>query len=84
MVCWAALVSLFGSENFFDCPHESDANAATNVSAITRQRNLMRPQSLCSENVVVKAVIVPELELSDIQMKVLFADIVEGAHDAAL
>lgn len=36
-----------------------------------------------SENVVVKAVIIAELELSDIEVKVLFADVVEGANDAA-
>jgi hypothetical protein len=37
-----------------------------------------------SENVVIKAVIIAELELGDIEGKVLFADIVEGAYDAAL
>jgi hypothetical protein len=37
-----------------------------------------------SENVVVKAVIIAELKLRDIEMKVLFVDVVEGADDPAL
>lgn len=37
-----------------------------------------------SENVVVKAVIIAELKFSDIEVKVLFADIMEGADDAPL
>lgn len=37
-----------------------------------------------SENVVVKAVIIAELELRDIEVKVLFADVVEGSDNAAL
>src|SRR5437899_538455 len=37
-----------------------------------------------SEDVCVFAVIVAELELSDIERKVLFADLVEGADAAAL
>src|ERR1700687_4927733 len=37
-----------------------------------------------SENVVVKAIIIPELELCNVKMQVLFADVVEGADDTAL
>jgi hypothetical protein len=36
-----------------------------------------------SKNIVVKAIIVPELELRNVKMQVLFADIVECADDAA-
>jgi hypothetical protein len=38
----------------------------------------------CSENIVVEPIIVPELELRNVKMQVLFADVVEGADDAAL
>jgi hypothetical protein len=37
-----------------------------------------------SENVIVKAVIIAELKLSNIEVKIPFADVVEGADDAAL
>jgi hypothetical protein len=42
------------------------------------------PLNRRSENVVIKAVIIPELELSNIEVKVLFVDVVEGSDDAAL
>jgi transposase-like protein len=37
-----------------------------------------------SENVVIKAVIIAELELSDIEREILGADLVERADDTAL
>ena len=37
-----------------------------------------------SENVIVKPIIVPELELRNVKMQVFLADIVEGTDDAAL
>jgi hypothetical protein len=37
-----------------------------------------------SENVVIKASIIPELELCNVKMQVLFAHVVEGADDTAL
>jgi transposase-like protein len=37
-----------------------------------------------SENVVIKAVIIAELELSDIEREILGADLVERADDPAL
>ena len=37
-----------------------------------------------SENVVVEAIIVPELELRNVKMQVLLTDVVEGADDPAL
>jgi hypothetical protein len=37
-----------------------------------------------AENVIVEAVIVAELELRNVKMQILFADVVEGANDAAL
>lgn len=38
---------------------------------------ILAPLNRRSENVVVKAVIIPELELGNIEVKVLFADVVE-------
>src|ERR1700722_11759284 len=49
----------------------------------TMTRFLARAYSR-SENVLVMPVIVTELELSDVQMQVLFADLVESANAAAL
>jgi hypothetical protein len=37
-----------------------------------------------SENVIVKAIIVPELELRNVKMQVFLTDVVECADDAAL
>src|ERR1700674_4142564 len=37
-----------------------------------------------SENIVVKAIIIPELELRNVEMQISFADIVECPHDASL
>jgi hypothetical protein len=37
-----------------------------------------------SENVVVRAIIVPELELRNVKMQVFLAHVVESADDAAL
>jgi hypothetical protein len=37
-----------------------------------------------SENIVVEPIIVPELELRNVKMQVLFADVMKGAHDTAL
>jgi hypothetical protein len=37
-----------------------------------------------SENVIVKAIIVPELELRNVKMQVFLADVVECADEAAL
>ena len=37
-----------------------------------------------AENVVVKAIIVPELELRNVKMQIFLADVVEGANDPAL
>lgn len=58
---------------------------------MTAQRQISKPFSRslacgnCSaENVIVPAVVVTELELSDVQRKILFADLVERSHDAAL
>ena len=36
-----------------------------------------------SENVIVKAIIIPELELCNVKMQVSFANIIECADDAA-
>ena len=38
----------------------------------------------CTENIVVKPIIVPELELRNVEMQVSFANIVECPHDSAL
>ena len=37
-----------------------------------------------AKNIVVKAIIIPELELRNVKVQVLFADVVESAHDPAL
>src|SRR5882724_5612891 len=37
-----------------------------------------------SENVIVKAIIIPELELRNVKMQVFLAHVVESAHDPAL
>lgn len=37
-----------------------------------------------SENVIIEAIIVPKLELRNVKMQVLFADVVESADDPAL
>ena len=37
-----------------------------------------------SENVIVEAIIVPELELRNVKMQVFLAHVVESADDAAL
>ena len=44
----------------------------------------LKPLNCFSENVSVKAVIVPELRFRDIQRQILLADLVEAASDAAL
>src|SRR5438445_13639056 len=49
-----------------------------------RSANALASLNRRAENVVVEAVIVAELELRDIQVKVLFADVVEGANNPAL
>lgn len=38
----------------------------------------------CSENIAVVAVIVPELKFRDVEMQILFADVVEGSNDTTL
>jgi len=43
----------------------------------------LNPLDRCSENVIVEAIIIPELELRNVKVKVLFADIVECAAVAA-
>jgi hypothetical protein len=45
---------------------------------------MLTPLNRRSENVVVEAIIIPELELCNVKMQVLFADIVECPHDTAL
>lgn len=54
----------------------SSGRATTLISSSLHSAFLNRR----SKNVVIKAVIVAELELGDIEVKVLFADIVEGAY----
>jgi hypothetical protein len=66
---------------------------ATNLSAQWQEHRRLRLKTLClpnsaslnrrSENVVVKAVVIPKLKLCDIQREVFRSDFVERADDTA-
>jgi hypothetical protein len=47
-------------------------------------RHYLTPFNRRPENIVVKAIIVPELELRNVKMQVFLAHVVEGADDPAL
>ena len=55
----------------------------------SRESKVVRPAwsaclDRCAEDVGIVALVVPKLEFIDVQMQILFADLVEGAHDPAL
>jgi hypothetical protein len=67
-------------------PNSITLQMLKNRGRATRQKMILLSTSLnrCSENIVIKAVIIAELELRNIEVKIFFAHVVEGADDAAL
>ena len=45
---------------------------------------MLTPLNRRTENVIVEAIIIPELKLCNVKMQISFADVVECPHDAAL